>query len=273
MRYLPLNDIEVDIDVLANGHRGGEADHANRQRGSVRATGRANHVKRLAWRPVAAALLAAAATVACSTTTREPGPGDVRPGTRQAGGRPPATGVSADSARRYTEADVRFMQRMIAHHAQALAMTSLVPTRTSRDDIRLLAGRIEASQQHEIAMMRRWLESRGQEVPSLDAAHEHHGTDGHQALMPGMLTGEELAQLAKATGAEFDRLFLQLMTRHHEGALTMVAEFFATPGAGQEAEIFGLASDVDADQRAEIRRMRALQGTPPGAPPAEPRRR
>jgi len=223
----------------------------------------------LAWRRTVAAALLAAGTAACSTTTRQQDPGDVRPGTRQADSHPPAPGATADGARRHTEADVRFMQRMIAHHAQALAMTSLVPTRSSRDDIRLLAGRIEASQQHEIAVMRRWLESRGEKVPNLDAPHEHHGADGHQALMPGMLTREELARLASATGAEFDRLFLQLMTRHHEGALTMVAEFFATPGAGQEAEIFGLASDVDADQRAEIRRMRALQG----APPAEPHHR
>jgi uncharacterized protein (DUF305 family) len=86
--------------------------------------------------------------------------------------------------------------------------------------------------------------------------------------MPGMLTAAELARLAAATGAGFDRLFLEYMIRHHEGALAMVAELLATPGAGQEVEIFRLVSDVDADQRAEIRRMRAMQDAPPagGAP-------
>lgn len=216
---------------------------------------------------IATALLAIIAIAACGTTTREPVPGDVRPAPRQEASRLPASGATADSARRYAEADVRFMQRMMGHHAQALAMTSLVPTRSSREDIHLLARRIEVSQQDEIALMRRWLESRHEEVPSLDTHHEHHQAGGRQALMPGMLTGEELARLAKATGTEFDRLFLQFMIRHHEGALTMVAEFFASHGAGQEPEIFRFASDVDADQRAEIRRMRAMQDTPPAGVP------
>ena len=76
--------------------------------------------------------------------------------------------------------------------------------------------------------------------------------------MPGMLTAEELARLEQARGEEFDRLFLELMIRHHEGALVMVGELFAAPGAGQDPEVFRLAMDVDADQRAEIRRMQAM---------------
>jgi uncharacterized protein (DUF305 family) len=84
--------------------------------------------------------------------------------------------------------------------------------------------------------------------------------------MPGMLTDAELARLAAARGAEFDRLFLESMIRHHEGALVMVADYFKTPGAGQESEAYRLASDVDADQRAEIRRMRSLLPAPAGAP-------
>jgi uncharacterized protein (DUF305 family) len=148
-----------------------------------------------------------------------------------------------------------------------------VPDRTSRADVRTLAERIEVSQRDEIALMRRWLEERGEAVPSLDrsghpSGHPQHA-GGHEAHMPGMLTGEEMARLAKATGPEFDRLFLQLMIRHHEGALAMVAALLASPGAAQEAETFRLASDVDADQRAEIRRMRAMQAAPPAG---EPRR-
>jgi uncharacterized protein (DUF305 family) len=147
---------------------------------------------------------------------------------------------------------VRFMQGMIGHHAQALEMTALLPSRTSRDDMRLFARRIEISQADEIAMMQDWLRSRGQQVPD---AHAHHG---HGALMPGMLTPAEMQRLADAKGDEFDRLFLELMIKHHEGALTMVTALFATPAAGQEVEIFAFASDVDADQRMEIERMGAM---------------
>lgn len=147
-----------------------------------------------------------------------------------------------------TEADVRFVQGMIVHHAQALEMTRLVPDRTESESLRRLAGRIEVSQKDEIAIMERWLQRRGETV----TAGDHHGS-----LMPGMLTGEELARLAAATADEFDRLFLELMIRHHEGALVMVADLFSS-GGGQEAEIFQLASHVDADQRAEIARMRGM---------------
>lgn len=148
----------------------------------------------------------------------------------------------------YAEADVRFLQGMIAHHAQALAMTDLVPDRTDSESLQRLARRIEISQKDEIAMMERWLDARGEPVP-----------EGHQhgPLMPGMLTEEELARLAGATGGEFDRVFLEYMIRHHEGALVMVADLFSS-GGGQETEIFRVASNVDADQRAEIARMRAM---------------
>jgi uncharacterized protein (DUF305 family) len=149
------------------------------------------------------------------------------------------------------------MQGMIAHHAQALVMTDMVPTRTGREDMRLIAKRIEVSQKDEIAMMQRWLRQRGAEVPSIDA--HHHMAAGHEHLMPGMLTDDDLAQLAKATGAEFEQLFLRFMIRHHEGALKMVADLFATPGSGQDPDVFRFVTDVEADQRAEIQRMQNLQ--------------
>ncbi|MFN2567745.1 MAG: DUF305 domain-containing protein [Gemmatimonadaceae bacterium] len=160
--------------------------------------------------------------------------------------------------RRHTAADTRFVQDMIAHHGQALAMTALVPARTTRTEMRLLAERIDVSQRDEIALMRQWLEQRGEQVPSVTSGHEHHAAAGHQMPSHGMLTAAEMTQLANATGTGFERLFLQLMIRHHEGALRMVAELFGTPGAAQEPETYRLATDVDADQRAEIARMRAL---------------
>ena len=234
--------------------------------------GRSSDMKGSSLGMAVAGLLASNVLAACKSTTREPAPGDVRPATGEQASRPAAPEASADSGRRrYSEADVRFMQRMIGHHAQALAMTALVPTRTSREDMRLLAQRIEVSQQHEIGLMRRWLTDRHEGVPNPDDHHEHHGASAdtghgaghHEAPMPGMLTPEELARLAAATGAGFDRLFLEFMIRHHEGALTMVAELLATNGAGQETDVFRFASEVDADQRAEIARMRTLLGTLP----------
>lgn len=158
----------------------------------------------------------------------------------------------ATSAARHAEADIRFMQGMILHHAQALDMAALVPARTERTDLRSLGERIEVSQKDEIAFMRSWLLQRGAEAPMPAPGHAHHGP-----LMPGMLTAEEMDRLERATGPAFERLFLEGMVKHHQGALAMVANLFGT-GGGQESALFRFASDVDTDQRAEIRRMRAL---------------
>jgi uncharacterized protein (DUF305 family) len=182
-----------------------------------------------------------------------------------------ALDAKPDSARHgYTAADVRFMHLMVAHHAQALAMTKLIPGHTSRDDMRLLGERIDVSQKGEIAMMQRWLRERGEMVPDASSSDMHrdmagHDMAGHDMLMPGMLTAAQMDALAKASGADFDRLFLQGMIQHHEGALVMVAQLFASQGAGQEPEIFRFASDVDNDQRIEIARMRAMLGAMPNA--------
>ena len=153
----------------------------------------------------------------------------------------------------YTGADIKFMQGMIGHHEQAVEMVALIPARTGRDDIRLLGKRIDLSQVDEISMMKHWLAVRGQQVPGENALHMHGAM-----LMPGMLTPDEMTRLAAAKGTEFDRLFLEGMIKHHEGALAMVHDLFATPGAGQDIEIFAFASDVDADQRMEIDRMGAM---------------
>jgi uncharacterized protein (DUF305 family) len=153
----------------------------------------------------------------------------------------------------HTEADVRFMQGMISHHAQAVEMSDLVDNHTSSEAMRKLAQRIQVSQADEIKMMERWLSTRGAEVP---AAHAHHAMGA--TSMPGMLTAEEMARLSAAKGRDFDRLFLEGMIKHHEGALVMVKDLFATRGAGQDSDIFAFASDVDADQRMEIDRMRGM---------------
>jgi uncharacterized protein (DUF305 family) len=201
--------------------------------------------------PVVCALLLAVVAGEACRPAGAPGPSIVQPGAPGEASRIITARTAVDLSRvRHGEADVRFMQGMIGHHAQALEMTALLPSRTTREDMRLLARRIEVSQADEIKLMQRWLEVRNEEIPS---AHAHHAPGA--TLMPGMLSPEEMSRLADASGAEFDRLFLQLMIKHHDGALTMVSTLFSNPGAGQEPEIFTFTSEVDADQRMEIDRM------------------
>ena len=154
----------------------------------------------------------------------------------------------------YTAADVRFMQGMIHHHAQALKMAAMAPTHGAGPSVQLLCKKIDVSQKDEIAMMSTWLKDRNQAVPDPN--------DPHPMMMPGMLTDAQLTELDKARDSTFDRLFLTGMIQHHEGAIQMVKDLFATPGAGQASEIFRFASDVDTDQRGEIARMQAMLESP-----------
>lgn len=148
-------------------------------------------------------------------------------------------------------ADVEFVARMIPHHRQALEMASLAPDRAADPRVRALAARIDAVQEPEIAVLEAWL-----------ARHERSG-DGHahghaaHADMPGMATPAQLDALAAATGPAFDRLFVELMTAHHEGAIGMAQDLGLS---GTDVTAGEIARDVAATQRAEIERMRALLG-------------
>jgi uncharacterized protein (DUF305 family) len=204
----------------------------------------------------ALALLALIVGTGCRTSSTSNGPSApiIQPGAPGESSRVLSSEKVEDLPRPgFTEADVKFMQGMIGHHAQAIEMVDLLRTRTNSEEMRKLGLRIEVSQADEIKMMQTWLQARGQEVPGPHAMHMHGAT-----LMPGMLTPEEMNRLAEAKGPEFDRLFLEGMIKHHGGALTMVHDLFSTAGAGQDSEIFGFASDVDADQRMEIDRMDAM---------------
>jgi uncharacterized protein (DUF305 family) len=204
---------------------------------------------------LAAALGAACRTASGPTTpqTTATAPQILQPGAPGESTRPVTANQASDLSKvQATEADVKFMQGMIGHHAQALEMVELLKTRTANEGMKKLALRIEVSQEDEIKMMQEWLQRRGQPLPD---PHAHHKGG---MLMPGMLTSDEMARLAAAKGVEFDRLFLEGMIKHHGGALTMVQELFGSPGAGQESDIFAFASDVDADQRMEIERMGAM---------------
>jgi uncharacterized protein (DUF305 family) len=154
----------------------------------------------------------------------------------------------------HKQADVDFMQGMIHHHAQALVMTSMVRDRAASRDLTILARRIELAQETEIEAMDRWLTQRDEDVPD---AEDHRNDHGGRGLMPGMVGHEELAKLAAADGRRFDRMFLEYMIRHHQGALTMVSQLRAKEG-GVEPEIDLFVRHVDSDQNIEINRMAGL---------------
>jgi uncharacterized protein (DUF305 family) len=177
----------------------------------------------------------------------------IQPGAPGAANKSIAAEQAADLSKvQATDADVKFMQGMIGHHSQALEMVDLLEKNSQSDEMKRMALRIKISQADEIEMMQQWLVAHGKPLPD---PHAHHTHDG---MMPGMLTPEQMEKLAAAKGRAFDALFLEYMIQHHEGALTMVKELFATPGAAQDGDTYAFASDVDADQAMEIARMSAM---------------
>ncbi len=186
----------------------------------------------------------------------------VQPGAPGAPSKPLPSSTRATLPPR-SSADVQFMQGMILHHAQAVEMTAMIPSHTQNKDLHSLGARISSSQSDEIKLMKRWLAARGEstqktmpKMPGMDMSHDaSHDT---MALMPGMLTPQQMEALQKARATEFDRLFLVGMIQHHNGALTMVKDLFDTAGAGQDAELFDFATDADNTQRAEIRIMETM---------------
>jgi uncharacterized protein (DUF305 family) len=205
--------------------------------------------------------------VSAQTNVSEGSPVVVQPGSPGQPTRllPPSTRATLPPV---STKDVEFMQGMIMHHAQAVEMTALVESRTENKEIRLLGARISQSQSDEMKFMKLWLEIRKEPVSapmlkmsSMDMPGMNHSS--HHTLMPGMLSKEQMDALRKAKGEEFDQLFLRGMIQHHNGALVMVKELFETAGAGQDAELFNFATDVDSGQRAEIKSMQILLGEKP----------
>jgi uncharacterized protein (DUF305 family) len=184
-----------------------------------------------------AAALAAIASVVCTAATAQAKAANRQPG--------------------YVAADVRFMSGMIHHHAQAVLMAGWAPSHDASPSVQTLCERIVVSQRDEITLMRRWLQARHEPVPDSTAAHAMMPEMEPATMMPGMLTGQQLAQLDRARGPEFDRLFLTFMIQHHQGAITMVNQLFGQ-GAGEQETVFRFASDVYADQSTEIARMQKM---------------
>jgi uncharacterized protein (DUF305 family) len=213
-------------------------------------------------------LLCLIASAAPQPSDTAPSPRIVQPG---APGQPGKTLSPAEAnipLRPPAQADVEFMQGMIVHHSQAVEMTDLLRTRTSTKALHLLGKRISISQSDEIEYMKQWLRERGQPVAAPGGQMMHHmpGMDmskmnmasGDTALMPGMLSPNQMKALAKARGRAFDILFLTGMIQHHTGALDMVEDLFAIPGAGQDNVLFDFATDIDNTQRAEINIMKGM---------------
>jgi uncharacterized protein (DUF305 family) len=183
----------------------------------------------------------------------------------------PPTVATVQSARPYasrypvTRADVDFVTGMISHHAQAIEMANLAPDRAEGRAVRVLSARVINAQTDEITIFQQWLADQGRPVPDARPMPVRMMMDGveHEMMMPGMLTEAQMEQLERSTGAEFDRAFLSFMIQHHEGAVVMVDQLLASPGAAQDEMIFKFASDIYADQSAEIERMQQILSTLP----------
>jgi uncharacterized protein (DUF305 family) len=206
-------------------------------------------------------LVFSASIARCQSTDK---PAIVQPGAPGQKNIPLTPATAAGEKRAPSDADAKFMQGMIMHHNQAVEMTELLKTRSQDPEIQALGKKIDISQTDEMRWMKQWLIDRG--LPTemeMDMSHMDHSKMDHAHMnmmpaMPGMLTPEQMDALRKAKGPEFDHLFLTGMIQHHTGALIMVKDLFANPGAGQDPQLFDFANDVDNTQQAEIDIMRHL---------------
>jgi uncharacterized protein (DUF305 family) len=164
-----------------------------------------------------------------------------------------------------TRADAEFISGMISHHAQAVIMAKWAPTHGASKRVSTLCARIINSQTDEITLMQNWLKDRNLPVPEAKPVPMKMTMNGveHEMMMPGMLTDVQMKELEQAQGPEFDRLFLTYMIQHHKGALTMVNQLLASPGAAQDDVAYKFSSDVFSDQTAEIERMQQMLSTLP----------
>jgi uncharacterized protein (DUF305 family) len=215
--------------------------------------------------PLLSALICLSTTTAWNQQTQGSAP-IVQPGAPGENGKLLSAATMVTAAREPAEADTKFMQGMIMHHAQAVEMTALMPARTHNKDLLAFGKRISISQTDEMKYMKQWLQERGKPVEMemdmshMDHSHMDHSKMGSMApmMMPGMLTPEQMKALTKATGPAFDHLFLTGMIQHHGGALTMVEELFQIPATGQDSQLYDFVTDVDNTQRAEINIMQGM---------------
>jgi uncharacterized protein (DUF305 family) len=208
-------------------------------------------------------IFAVSALTLCSLTAfaqqSAPPPAIVQPGAPGASNKAlsPAAANAGEAPKAPSKADADFMQGMIMHHNQAVQMTEMLKTRTKDPAIQELGHKIDVSQTDEMRWMKQWLTDRSLPIDSM-AGMDMKDMKMDMPLMPGMLTAAQMEALSKASGPEFDHLFLTGMIQHHSGALQMVKDLFANPGAGQDPQLFDFANDVDNTQQAEIDIMRHM---------------
>jgi len=203
--------------------------------------------------------IAAPALLPAQQSAPQPAPAIVQPGAPGSSNKTLSTSAAnaGETPRPPSKADVDFMQGMIMHHGQAVEMTELLKTHSKDPDVQALGKKIDISQTTEINWMKQWLTERNLPIDPM-AGMDMKDMKMDMPMMPGMLTAAQMDALRKASGPEFDHLFLTGMIQHHTGALTMVKELFANPGAGQDPYLFDFANDVDNTQQAEIDIMRHM---------------
>jgi len=206
------------------------------------------------WAMTGATLAIVAGLAGCTGDAQEPLPVDTAPVVQLGAPGEPNRTLSPEEAASissppYVEADVNFVRDMLHHHSQAIVMTDLVAENSDDEEVRNLAERMAIGQTDEMRLMETWLQDRGEPARDPNAKHGEHATD-----MPGLLTQAELDELAAASGPEFDLLFLTFMTKHHQGAVSMVVDLYNANGA-QEVDIDRIAREIEADQNIEIKRM------------------
>jgi uncharacterized protein (DUF305 family) len=224
-----------------------------------------------ALRPGVVAAIVICAIPAAPQQAAPPAPTIIQPGAPGAGNKTLSrdAATASEAPRTPSKADVDFMQGMIMHHNQAVEMTELLKTRTRDPEVMELGKKIDVSQSDEMRWMKQWLTDRGFPIsagpmagPMADMNMKDmkgmKDMNMDMPMMPGMLTHAQMVALGKASGPEFDHLFLTGMIQHHSGALQMVKDLFANPGAGQDPQLFDFASDVDNTQQAEIDIMRHM---------------
>jgi len=213
------------------------------------------------------AVVALCSTAACSQQTASVSPMAptiVQPGAPGTGNKTLSrdAATAGDVPKPPSKADVDFMQGMIMHHNQAVEMTEMLKTRTKDPAVMELGKKIDVSQSDEMRWMKQWLNDRGFPISADPMAgtdmKDMKGMDMSMPMMPGMLTPAQMDALRKASGPDFDHLFLTGMIQHHSGALQMVKDLFANPGAGQDPQLFDFSRDVDNTQQAEIDIMRHM---------------
>ena len=227
--------------------------------------GALSYLVSLTLRSAVLCLCTTAVSAQQTNTTPQAAPAIIQPGAPGTSNKTlsNAAATAGEAPRTPSKADVDFMQGMIMHHSQAVEMTELLKTRTQDPEVRELGKKIDVSQSDEMRWMKQWLTDRGfplsaDPMAGMDMKGDMKGMDMSMPMMPGMLTSAQMDTLRKASGPEFDHLFLTGMIQHHTGALQMVKDLFANPGAGQDPQLFDFASDVDNTQQAEIDIMRHM---------------